>query len=70
MEKKISITVEITYDYISFDGTNYDAIRDFVVQHHIYGNSTIEESFHIRPADIPNLDTDDIEVFVKEIYYR
>lgn len=52
MKKKISITVEITYDYVSFNGSNYDDVKDFIKRYHIYGNGTIDESFHIRPADI------------------
>lgn len=52
--KQITITIE--YDYIIFDGENYDDVKEFVQTYKLYGNSDIEKSFHIRPADIPNLD--------------
>lgn len=59
MAKKIitkTITINIEYDYITFDGTNFDAVKEFVDTYKLYGNSNIEESFHKRPEDIPNLD--------------
>lgn len=59
MAKKIitkTITLNIEYDYIIFDGTNFDAVKEFVDTYELYGNSNIEESFHKRPEDIPNLD--------------
>lgn len=59
MAKKIitkTITINIEYDYITFDGTNFDEVKEFVDTYKLYGNSNIEESFHKRPEDIPNLD--------------
>lgn len=60
MNKKLTITRTVSYDYVIFDGSNYDEVRDFVERHYIYGNGSIEESFHIRPAEIPNLDEDEL----------
>lgn len=63
MAKKIitkTIEVKAEYDYIIFDGTNYDAVREFVELYKLYGNSDIEDSFHKRPDDIPNLDGDEL----------
>lgn len=53
--KSITKTIEVKYDYIIFDGTNFDEVREFVDKYKLYGNSDIEESFYKRPDDIPNL---------------
>lgn len=55
-----TITVNIEYDYVIFDGTNFDEVREFVDTYKLYGDSDIEESFHKRPDDIPNLDENEL----------
>lgn len=59
-KKSMTVEVKIEYDFIIFDGTNFDAVRDFVDTYNLYGNSDIVESFHKRPDDIPNLDEDEL----------
>lgn len=59
-KKSITKTIEVEYDYVIFDGANFDAVREFVNTYKLYGNSNIEESFHKRPEDIPNLDEDEL----------
>lgn len=54
--KTKQITITIKYDYLIFDGENYDEIKEFVQTYKLYGNECIDKSFHIRPIDIPNLD--------------
>lgn len=58
LTKQITITIE--YDYVIFNGENFDEVKDFVKNYNLYGNSDIDESFHIRPTDIPNLDEDEL----------
>lgn len=60
MNKKLTITKTISYDYVKFNGENHDEVRDFVERHFIYGNGSIEDSFHVRPSDIPNLNEDEL----------
>lgn len=56
--KQVTVTVE--YDYVIFNGENYDEVKEFVKKYKLYGNSNINDSFHIRPADIPNLNESEL----------
>lgn len=69
-----TITIKIEYDYVIFDGTNFDEVKEFVNTYKLYGNDDIEESFHKRPDDIPNLDEDELfqwwESTGEEAFYK
>lgn len=55
------VSTDIEMPYVFFNGENFDEVRALAKTYRIYGEPTIDDSFIVRPSDIPNLDFDELE---------
>lgn len=55
-----TVTIDISYDYITYDGTNADQVYKFAVDSHIVAQGEIDDNFEKRPEGIPHMCYEDL----------
>lgn len=58
--KHTTVTIDISYDYITYDGTNADQVYKFAVDSHIAAPGEIIDNFEKRPEGIPHMCYEDL----------
>lgn len=58
--KHTTVTIDISYDYITYDGTNADQVYKFAVDSHIAAPGEISDNFEKRPEGIPHMCYEDL----------
>ena len=58
--KHTTVTIDISYDYITYDGTNADQVYKFAVDSHIVAQGEIDDNFEKRPEGIPHMCYEDL----------
>lgn len=58
--KHTTVTIDISYDYITYDGTNADQVYKFAIDSHIVAPGEISDNFEKRPEGIPHMCYEDL----------